>query len=185
ANKLLTAVVNQVTTGQMDQVIPDELSWRKGITLRDAMNVGAYENKCVPEVLAGAGKLPSNDEFMEDLLGDDPLGNYNRYSTVANTAALELDDPDRTVHISYGDFPARDYLRDITINRSLGAHDIATFIGVDARFSDELTQGMWDAISPIAEYLRDIGVFGPRIEVAEDAPLQERLLGLTGRRPSE
>jgi len=44
-------------------------------------------------------------------------------------------------------------------------------------------QGLWDEIAPDAEQWRQMGVFGPAITVPETAPLQDRLLGLTGRRP--
>jgi len=48
----------------------------------------------------------------------------------------------------------------------------------------ELVQGLWDEVSPNAEEWRTIGVFGPAIEVPDDASLMDRLLGLTGRDPS-
>jgi hypothetical protein len=56
-------------------------------------------------------------------------------------------------------------------------------IGTDTRFPDALVQGLWDELEPHAEEWRAIGVFGPKIEVLTDAPLQDRLLGLTGRQP--
>jgi len=40
-----------------------------------------------------------------------------------------------------------------------------------------------DELSPHAEEWRAIGVFGPAVNVPADAPLQDRLLGLTGRDP--
>jgi uncharacterized protein (TIGR03086 family) len=127
--------------------------------------------------------LETNLEFAGDLLGDDPRGNYRMYSEAANQAAESLDDPDRMVHISYGDFPASQYLQDITIQRGFSACDIARFIGADATLADDLGQGLWDITEPAADYLREIGVFRPKVQVPEDAPLQDRLLGLTGRQP--
>jgi hypothetical protein len=56
-------------------------------------------------------------------------------------------------------------------------------IGADPRLPEELVQGVWDEISPRAEEFRAIGVFGPAVPVPEDAPLQDRLVGLTGRDP--
>ena len=46
------------------------------------------------------------------------------------------------------------------------------------------SRGLWDEIAPSAEEWRKLGVYGPAVPVPEDAPLQDRLLGLTGRRPS-
>jgi hypothetical protein len=56
-------------------------------------------------------------------------------------------------------------------------------IGVDPNLPDELVQGLWAEISPHAEEWRAIGVFPPAVAVPDDAPLQDRLLGLTGRDP--
>ncbi len=184
ANTMLTRVVNQAPTEQLDQVIPDELSWRPGITLRETLNLATYENESVPAMLAGANDLVSNDQYAGDLRGDDVPGNYNRQAEIANQAASELDDPERIVHMSYADAPARDYLRDISINRSLAAFDMATFIGAPIEMSDELAQGLWDAMQSMTELLREIGVFRPEIAVANDAPIQAKLMGLTGRNPS-
>lgn len=184
ANAMLTRVVNEVRPDQFGLVIPEDLSWRPGLTLRSTLNLATYENTCVPDVLAGASDLVSNDQFDGDLLGEDVLGAYNRCADIANQAATELDAPNRVVHMSYADAPARDYLRDISINRSLAAFDIATFIGANIEMSDDLAQGLWDIAEPMSGMLREIGVFRPEIEVAEGAPIQDRLLGLTGRNPS-
>jgi uncharacterized protein (TIGR03086 family) len=183
ANTALDAVIGQINQEQMDLAVPAELRLRPNQTLRGTMNLLAYENLCVPEVLGGADKLATNPEFTGDLLEDDPQGNYRRYSAAANQAAAALDDPDRIVHISYGDFPASDYLRDITIQRGMSACDVARLIGADTTLPDDVVQDLWDIIEPIAGYLREFGVFGPEVDVPEDAPLQDRLLGLTGRQP--
>ena len=44
-------------------------------------------------------------------------------------------------------------------------------------------QGIWDEVSPHAEEWRAIGVYPAAVPVPEDAPLLDRLLGLTGRQP--
>ena len=56
-------------------------------------------------------------------------------------------------------------------------------IGADTTLPDDLVQGLWEEISPHAEEWRAIGVFPAAVEVPDDAPLQERLLGFTGREP--
>lgn len=78
---------------------------------------------------------------------------------------------------------AREYLWQVNSFRGLRAHDIAVAVGVNATLPAALVQGLWDELSPHAEEWREIGVFGPAVPVAEDASLQDRLLGLTGRQP--
>ncbi len=96
---------------------------------------------------------------------------------------LSVDDLGHTVHCSFGDFPARKYLWQINKFRRLWVHNIAKVIGTDTRLPDALVQRLWDELEPHAEESRTMGVFGPKIEVTADAPLQDRLLGLTGRQP--
>jgi uncharacterized protein (TIGR03086 family) len=153
-------------------------------TLREIINYHAYDDAWVPDMLAGktmdeAGK----ENHMGDLLGDDPKVNFARIVDTACASARELDDLERTVHCSFGDFSARDYLTQTTMFRGMRAHDIARVIGVEPNLPDELVQGIWDEISPQAEAWREIGVFPARVPVPDDAPLMDRLLGLTGRDP--
>jgi hypothetical protein len=87
------------------------------------------------------------------------------------------------VHLSYGDFPTREYLKHITYFRGGRVYDIARFMGADTSLPADLVQGLWDELAPQAEEWRKMGVFGPAVEVPDDAPLQDRLLALTGRDP--
>ena len=118
-----------------------------------------------------------------DLLGDDPKGGYRRYSERAIAAALQLQDPEKVVHLSYGDFPAREYFKHITSFRGFRAYDIARWIGIDTSLPPALVKGLWDEILPEIDVWRQIGVFGPPVPVPDNAPLQDRLLGMVGRDP--
>jgi hypothetical protein len=92
-------------------------------------------------------------------------------------------DFDAVAHLSFGDYTVREYFWQINSFRGLRAHDIARAIGVEPGLSAELVQGIWDEVSPHAEEWRTIGVFPAAVPVPEDAPLLDRLLGLTGRDP--
>jgi hypothetical protein len=123
------------------------------------------------------------DKFKGDLLGADPNASFAAFADKACSAALALDDLDRTMHCSFGDFTAREYFWQINMFRGLRARDIARVIRVDPRLSEDLVQGIWEEISPHAEQWRAIGVFPAAVPVPADAPLLDRLLGLTGRDP--
>jgi len=123
------------------------------------------------------------DTYGGDLLGDDPKGSFASIVETACAAVLRTTDLGATVHCSFGDYTVREYLWQINSFRGLRAHDIAEVIGVPSRLPDDLVQGLWDEISPHAEEWRAIGVFPAAVAVSEDAPLQDRLLGLTGRQP--
>lgn len=188
ADTALNGVVAQIKDDQWAMQIPEWFarSQKDGpTTLREIINYHAYDDAWVPDMLAGktmeeAGK----DNFKGDVLKDDPKGNFAAIVDRATTAARELDDLESTVHTSFGDFTAQQYLWQANMFRGLRTRDIAKLIGVDAGMPDELVKGLWDEISPQAEKWRKIGVFQAAVLVSDDAPLMDRLLGVTGRDPN-
>jgi uncharacterized protein (TIGR03086 family) len=187
ADRALNKVVAQIKDEQWQMTMPPAFATRdpdNTPTLREVINYHAYDDAWVPDMLAGktmdeAGK----DNFAGYLLGDDPKGNFAAIVDKACAAAQALDDLDRVVHTSFGDFPAREYLWQINSFRGLRAHDIARVIGVDPALPNDLVQGMWDEISPHADEWRQYGVFPAAVPIPESAPLRDRLLGVTGRDP--
>ena len=88
------------------------------------------------------------------------------------------------MHLSCGDHPARDYLTNIT---SVWRPARLRHREVHRRRYDAARRsragGSGTGIAPEAEKWRQMGVFGAAVDVPEDAPLQDRLLGLTGWQP--
>ena len=188
ADRALANVVDQVRDEQWEMQMPPDFSMAQDdapVTLRKVVNSHAYDEAWVPDILAGRTMdQVGSDKFDGDLLGDDPRASFAALVDAACAAVEQLDDPERTTHLSYGDYPAREYLTHITSFRGLRAYDIAKVIGADTALPADLVQGLWDQIEPSAEEWRAMGVFGPRVEVPADASLQDRLLGLTGRDPN-
>jgi hypothetical protein len=187
ADRTLNRVVGQIQDDQWETVLPESFMTRRmdrAPTLREIVNYHAYDDAWVPDMLAGRTIEDAGAEkFKGDLLGADPQGSFTAIVEQACAAARAFEDLDQTVHCSFGDYPARHYFWQINQFRALRAHDIAKVIGADPTLSDELVQGIWDEIAPNAEEWRAIGIFPAAVPVAEDAPLQDRLLGLTGREP--
>jgi uncharacterized protein (TIGR03086 family) len=183
AEQAFTRMVDQIRDDQWDTRIPAGMTSRQDTTLREVINSHAYDDSWVPDTLAGKTIEEVGSKYDGDLLGADPKATWHRITERSEEAVRACDDLDRTVHLTYGDFPAREYLKHITSFRGLQAWDLAHAIGADDRLPDELVQGMWDEFAPEAEAWRGLGVFGPEVPVPADAPLQDRLLGLTGRQP--
>jgi hypothetical protein len=187
ADRALDRVVGQIRDEQWGIVLPESFRTRRmdhRPTLREIVNYHAYDDAWVPDMLAGRTMEEAGAEkFKGDLLDEDPHGAFSAIVELACAAASESDDLDMAVHCSFGDFPARHYFWQINQFRALRAHDIAKVIGADPALSEELVQGIWEEVAPNAEEWRAIGVFPAAIAVPEDAPLQARLLGLTGREP--
>jgi len=187
ADRTLNTVIAQILDDQWDIILPPNFATRQADhqpTLREIVNYHAYDDAWVPDMLTGrtmeqAGK----EKFDGDLLGDDPKASFATIVDTACEAARRVVDLETIVHCSFGDFTVREYFWQINSFRGLRAHDIANVIGADSRLPDDLVQGIWDEISPRAEEWRSIGVFPAAVAVSEDAPLHDRLLGLTGRMP--
>jgi uncharacterized protein (TIGR03086 family) len=188
ADRTLNGVVQRIRDDQWSMEMPDTFLTRVSDhrpTLREIINYHAYDDAWVPDMLAGrtmdeVGK----DAFQGDLLGADPRGSYAEIVDRACSAAHALTDLGRTVHCSFGDYPAREYFWQINSFRGLRAHDIARVLGMDPQLPPELVQALWDEISPHADEWRQFGVFPAAVAVPDDAPLLDRLLGLTGRQPN-
>jgi uncharacterized protein (TIGR03086 family) len=158
------------------------MRWRDSIrTLRDLIGHYARDDAWVPDVLAGRTIAEVGDAHDGDILGADPETAFAGCAARAIAAVLAFDDLDATVHLSYGDFPARDYLLHVTLFRGLGAYDIARFASTTV--PRELACRLLELVAPHAEELRALGVFGPEVEVPAGADAQARFLGLTGRDP--
>lgn len=187
ADRALERVVHQIRDDQWSIQMPPDFATSSDtgpITLRQVITYHAYDDAWVPEMLAGRTMADvGEDMYQGDLLSDDPKRSFSTIADKACAAAEALDDPDRIVHCSFGDYPAREYLCQINSFRGLRAHDIAQVIGADTTLPDHLVQGLWEELLPREEEWRTYGVFPARVEVPADAPLQDRLLGLTGRQP--
>ncbi len=187
ADRALARVVVQIRPDQWDMVLPGTFATRsrpEPPSLRAVVSYHAYDDAWVPDVLAGRTMEEAGaGKFDGDLLGDDAVASFETIVERACAAASAVTDLDAVVHLSFGDYPVREYFWQINSFRALRAHDIAKEIGVDPALPDELVQGVWDEVSPHAEEWRSIGVFPAPVPVPGDAPLLDRLLGLTGRQP--
>lgn len=193
ADQELTKVVDQIEDEQWSMTLPSDFPTNdeEKYTLREIMVYQAYDVAWIPDMVAGesvseAGASKFGEPFDNNLLGDDARSNFSalvRESIAAVQALEETDLDSRTVHYSYGDYPLREALWHAIVFRSMRTHDIAKAIGIDSNLPDELVQAVWDIVESHAEEWRKIGVFGPNVAVPDDAPLQDRLLGLAGRQP--
>jgi uncharacterized protein (TIGR03086 family) len=187
ADRALNGVVAQVRDDQWAMTMPATFFTRATDhppTLREVINYHAYDDAWVPDMLAGRTMDEvGRDRYRGDLLGDEPGTRFAEIVEAACAAALALDSLDRTVHCSFGDFPARGYLWQVTSFRAFRTHDISRVLGLDPSLPADLVRGLWDEFLPRAAEMRTIGVFREPVPVPDDAPLQDRLIALTGRQP--
>jgi hypothetical protein len=183
SERALARVIEQVRPDQWDQRKPDwfHTGGQGDATLREIVNYHAYDSAWVPDVLAGRTIAEVGDRHEH--LKTEAQPDYRAHSEAAVAAAEALENHDRPVHLSYGDFPAREYLRHVTSFRGFRVYDLARWIGVSTEMPPDLVQGMWDLLSPDMEAWRAMGVYQAAVPVPDGAPLQDRLIGLSGRDP--
>ncbi|HWD09754.1 MAG TPA: hypothetical protein VHA57_11755 [Actinomycetota bacterium] len=186
ADEALCDVVDRIASDQWGMALPE---WfvTGGATgeldLRKIVNYHAFDDAWVPDVLAGRTAAEVGDRYAGDLLGADPKRSFRAISAKAVAAARALDDPAKTVHLSYGDFPAAQYLKHITSFRGFRSYDIAKLIGTDTTMPDGLIEALFQLVVPNVEEWRALGVYGPKIEPPPGASRQTELLCLVGREP--
>jgi uncharacterized protein (TIGR03086 family) len=193
SDQALLAVVDQIRDEQWNETLSDDFFTADDgtYTLREVLDYHAYDEAWIPTMMAGtsmevAGADTFGDPYDNDLLGDRPKERFGELVQLSIDAVQRLDEAaldERTVHYSYGDYPVREALWHAILFRTTRAHDVAKAIGVDSDLPGDLVQAAWDIVEPNAEEWRQMGVFGPEVDVPVDAPLQDRLLGLTGRQP--
>jgi uncharacterized protein (TIGR03086 family) len=79
---------------------------------------------------------------------------------------------------------------DAAVSFDLPQHwwDLAKATGQDATMDPKEVEALWQALSPMRpgfwEWQVEHGYYAPKVPIPEDAPLQDRLLGLIGRDPN-
>ena len=182
AEQALLKVVQQIPADAWDKKITEPLAAGKDINLRTLINYHAYDDIWVPETLAGKTIAEVGDKYQGDLLGTDPAAMFAgiEEKAIAAVEGLLPEDLDKQVHLTYGDFAVRDYLKHITTFRGFRAYTIANYLGLNTALPAELVDGLWDEVVPEVDGWRAMGVFGPAIDPPEGADKQTKLLCLVG-----
>ncbi len=180
SNEHLGRVVDQIADEQWSLMLPEKASWNPQ-NLTQSVAYHAFDDAWVPDTLAGRTEAEVGDRFQPIRDSNEPLPLYREHNRRACEAVAAFDDLDAVTHLSYGDFPAREYLQHITSFRAIRTHDIARLIGVDPGFHTEFLQAIEAEYAPHMQQYRAMGVFPEPIAVDEEASLQTRVMAMFGR----
>jgi len=151
--------------------------------VRDLVVHVADEQLWVPPLLAGRTIEDIGDEIPADPLGDFPKASVQD-AAAGMLAALEDLDLDATVHLSFGDVPAQEYLMQLFADHLVHTWDLARATGQPERLDPELVAVCATWFVGREDLYREGGVIGPA--VATDAgDAQSDLLARFGRNPSK
>lgn len=193
ADRVLADVITHIPPDLMKQSLPTGFPTRDNntYTYRQMLNYQAYDEAWIPDMMAGrtlddVGQDAHGGPLDNDLLGADPSGRFRDLVEKSIASVRELSESEldtRTVHYTYGDYPLREALWHAIVFRTTRAFDYARAIGAGAVLPDDLVESVWAIVEPHAEEWRSIGVFGPAVDIDAQAPLQDRLMAITGRQP--
>ena len=158
-----------------DAPTPDE-----GWTVRDLVTHVIEEQQWVPYLLAGETIEKAKKQI--EPLRDDLRGEWELYSFAATTAWSESS-PEQRVHLSYDEVTMADYLREQVSDVAIHTWDLARAVGADEELDSELVEAVWSVFEPQKDTLAASGLYAPPVPLPDDAPLQARLLAVTGRDP--
>lgn len=116
---------------------------------------------------------------------DDPVAAWRHH-----TAALQavLDDPAASAAVlrnpHLGELPLATAIdRIYTTDVFLHGWDLAKATGQDPALDEARCAELLAGMQPMEDVLRGSGQYGPRVEVPDDAPVQDRLMAFLGRDP--
>ncbi|HUP84486.1 MAG TPA: TIGR03086 family metal-binding protein [Acidimicrobiales bacterium] len=141
-------------------------------------------NRMAVHLLDGCSRAEASQVQGVDL-GEAPLQVFDETADDQMRAFLKPGALDRVVQHPAMDIPGSMLLAFRVTDFVLHAWDLARGTGVDETLDPELVAVVYAAMAPMASGLPETGMFGrgPSGTVPDDAPLQVRLLDLSGRRP--
>ncbi|MFN8028302.1 MAG: TIGR03086 family metal-binding protein [Acidimicrobiia bacterium] len=179
ADAQFARVIGEVTVDDLDRPTPCE-----GWDVRALLNHVVGGNRMSVVALEGGSRDDVLAVFGDDLLADDYLVAYQD-SAADQLAAFEEDGAlAGMVHHPIGEVPAAQLLQFRIGDLTLHSWDLARAIGADETVDPALAAYVLAALLPMGDHIKEVGVFGegPSGTVPDDAPDQQRLLDLAGRR---
>jgi len=169
-------------------VAPDEWGspstcsdWR----VRDLADHVVGGNRFAAALLAGHATQDAYLAAFDCGFGDDPHREFDVSAAAQLTAFATAGSLDRLLPHPVGRISARVFLGFRVGDLLLHGWDVARSLGKEATLDDELVSEVWHSPQPFREGVALPGHFGagPSGDLADDAPLADRLLDATGRRP--
>ncbi|MEW2527696.1 TIGR03086 family metal-binding protein [Streptomyces sp. NPDC047071] len=153
-------------------------------TVRDLVNHLVSEQLWVEPLVRDRATVEEvGGAFDGDLLGPDPVASWDTAAAASRAALGAPGALAGTVHLSYGDTPARAYCAQMTTDLVVHTWDLARAIGADERLPDALVAAAAREVAPYAADLAHSGLFAAPVEPPPGADAQTELLCLLGRTP--
>jgi len=151
--------------------------------VRALVNHIVYEQRWSVPLFAGATIAEVGDRFEGDLLGDDPSASSRAAADEALAAVEDEAVLDSTVHLSFGDTPASEYLDQLFADHLVHSWDLAVGIDADRTLDPDLVRACLEWFGDQEQTYRNAGAIGPAAPLPDDPSDQDRLIAAFGRDP--
>jgi uncharacterized protein (TIGR03086 family) len=153
-------------------------------TVRDLVNHVAGEDLWTPPLMAGKTIAEVGDQFDGDVLGEDPIATAQAAAADAIAATAGALPAGGIVHLSFGDTPIEEYVRQLVADHVVHGWDLAAAIGAPRQLDPAAVGDVGDWFAQWEEMYRGAGAVGPRPPSGDDSDPQAALLVAFGRDPS-
>ncbi|MCM6762175.1 TIGR03086 family metal-binding protein [Rathayibacter sp. ZW T2_19] len=127
-------------------------------------------------LLSGGDESPIRLEPV----ASDLRSEWTRVTADARASAASAH-PDAVLRLGRDSVTALELVREQVSDVTIHTWDLARATGADETLDEELVAAVWELFAPQEDTLRASGLFAAPVPVGEDAPLQRRLLAITGR----
>jgi uncharacterized protein (TIGR03086 family) len=141
------------------------------------------EDRWTPPLLAGLTVAQVGDRISGDPGDADPVAAFGAAAALAMTAVQGDGAMERTVHLSFGDVPGREYALQLAADHLVHAWDLSCALGLDVRLDPEAVAAVHTWFGPNEDAYRQAGLIGPRGSLPDRGGPQEELLTMFGRNP--
>jgi uncharacterized protein (TIGR03086 family) len=138
-------------------------------------------------ICASEGAIP-DEQLLEimtvDQLGDDPVASFDASADAALEAFSDPAALESTISLPFGQMPGQAALDLAVFDLTVHALDIAKATGQSTELDPEVLVAAYDhAKASITPEMRNEegNPFAPAVEIADDAPIQDKLHALAGR----
>ncbi len=147
--------------------------------VRALVNHVAGEDLWTTPLLEGSTIEEVGDRFDGDLLGDAPVETAHAAADEAVNAVADLLPGRETVHLSYGEEKADEYVWQLAADHLIHGWDLAAATGGETRMDPELVDALAEWFATREELYRGAGAVGQRADLTGDP--QADLLARFGR----
>jgi uncharacterized protein (TIGR03086 family) len=172
----------------LELVAPDQWGAPSGVgewTVRALVDHVIGGDRMSTAILGGGSRSDGLAEFAGAAADVDPVAAFAEASRGMAAAFAEPGALARTVAHPAMEMPGSQLLGFRIGEYGLHGWDLARAIGADDAIDPDVLEALWGLMEPLAPFLGATGMFGdgPSGSVPVDAPLQLRVLDLSGRRP--